>query len=93
MDNLYDAIQSGAIKANAVSDRITNFEKEQQLIETLLMDLIGREVPERNVEEFQSLISLIGKEWNYLTFEEQKVMIRKIIKKVTLAKNKTVKIT
>ena len=57
------------------------------------MDLIGRDVPERNVEEFHSLISLIGEDWNYLTFEEQKVMIRKIIKKVTLAKNKTVKIT
>ncbi|KMZ42413.1 hypothetical protein AC624_15530 [Bacillus sp. FJAT-27238] len=57
------------------------------------MDSIGREVPERNVDEFQSLISLIGENWNYLTFEEQKVMIRKIIKKVTLAKNKTVKIT
>ncbi|WP_409177451.1 recombinase family protein [Brevibacillus fortis] len=93
LDNLYDAIQSGAIKANAVSDRITTLEKEQELIETQLLDLIGKEVPERNVEEFQSLINLIGEDWNYLTFEEQKVMIRKVVKKVTLIKNKLVKIT
>ncbi|MED1800637.1 recombinase family protein [Brevibacillus porteri] len=93
LDNLYDAIQSGAIKANAVSDRIATLEKEQELIETQLLDLIGEEVPERNVEEFQSLIQQIGEDWDYLTFEEQKVMVRKIIKKVTLNKNKTVNIT
>lgn len=86
LENLYDAIQSGAIKASAVSERIKKLEEEREAIERQLEDLKDEEPHLLDRTEMQFLIREIGEAWDYLTLAEQKVMLRKIMKKVVLHK-------
>jgi site-specific DNA recombinase len=86
LENLYDAIQSGVVRAAAVSDRIKKLEEEREAIETQLDDLKVKIPPYREKEEIQLLIRQIGEAWDYLTFDEQKTMVRRIMKKIVLNK-------
>jgi|HigsolmetaAR204D_1030405.scaffolds.fasta_scaffold00513_27 site-specific DNA recombinase len=86
LENLYDAIQSGAIKASAVSERIKNLEEEREALERQIEDLKDEEPHLLDRTEMQFLIREIGEAWDYMTLAEQKVMLRKIIKKVVLNK-------
>jgi site-specific DNA recombinase len=86
LENLYDAIQSGVVKAASVSDRIRKLEEEREAIETQLEDLKDEMPQYRDMEEMQFLIRQIGEAWDYLTFDEQKTMVRQIIKKIVLNK-------
>ncbi len=89
LDNLYDAIQSGEIKASNVSGRIKKLEEEREAIETQLEDLKDEMPQFRDTQEMQFLIRQIGEAWDYLTFDEQKMMVRRIIKKIVLNKKKS----
>ncbi|MBO8163637.1 MAG: recombinase family protein [Brevibacillus sp.] len=86
LKNLYDAIQCGAVKASAVSGRITNLEEEREAIERQLDEIIEEEPQYRYDTEMQFLVRQVGEAWDYMTLEEQKVMLRRIIKKVVLNK-------
>ncbi|MFB0831820.1 recombinase family protein [Brevibacillus laterosporus] len=86
LENLYDAIQAGEIKASAVRGRIRSLEEEQEAILAHLEDLKDTSPNYKDSGEVQDLIKQIGEAWDYLTFEEQKTMIRSIIKKVVLNK-------
>lgn len=85
LENLYDAIQSGDIKASSVSERIRKLEEQRDSIENDIDDIIGGVDNTINVDEAITMVCSIGEAWDFMTEEEQKKAIRRVIKKVTLA--------
>jgi site-specific DNA recombinase len=86
LENLYDAIQSGDIKASRVSDRISRLEEEREAIELQLDELEGEYVVVNHNETFEA-IRQISVAWEYLDMDERKVLLRKVIRKITLQKD------
>lgn len=87
LDNLYDAIAKGEIKASHVSGRIKKLEEERETIENQI-DELKDEIPFStsqfsNSAVFQ-IITSVGETWEYLTEEEQKSLLRKVILKIEL---------
>lgn len=93
LDNLYEAIQSGEIKASRVSDRIKKLEEERESIEMQLDDLAGNLPKVKNANEVYNLINEVGQAWDYLDSDEQKALLRKVIQKITLYTKKDPEIT
>lgn len=87
LDNLYDAIQTGEIKASAVSSRISMLEEERESFQRQLDDVKDDAPVYKDPNNLHFLIREIGDAWDYFTEEEQKMMIRKIVHKVTLHKD------
>lgn len=87
LENLYDAIQSGEIKASAVSARIRKLEEEREKIELQLDDILDNEPAAVPQEDIRLALKHIGEAWDYLTLDEQKMLLRKVVKKVTLTKS------
>jgi len=85
LENLYDAIQSGDLKAAAVSKRIKKLEEEQEAIQLQIDEIEdkGKIVPIKNMH---LLIREVGEAWDYLEIDEMKMMLRKIVKKIILKK-------
>ncbi|OPA76649.1 resolvase [Paenibacillus selenitireducens] len=84
LENLYDAIQNGDIKASAVSDRIRHLEEQREVIENDIDDII-EEIPSKHDEQSAyDLVKQIGEAWEFFSDEEKKMAIRKIIKSVIL---------
>lgn len=86
MDNLYEAIQTGGIKASFVSDRIKKLEEEREAIEIQLEDIEDDKPKHLTPENVYRLIREIGETWDLLTYEEQKIMLRKAISSIALKK-------
>jgi site-specific DNA recombinase len=87
LENLYEAIQTGEIKASYVSGRIKKLEEEREAIERQLEDLkdeMPKIIEPRNM---LYLVREVADAWDLLTEDEQKMMIRKVIKKVILKKD------
>lgn len=84
LENLYDAIQSGDIKASAVSDRIRKLEERRESLESDIDDL--EYGSSKDIDESQTieLVSQISMAWDYFTEEEQKAAIRKLITSISL---------
>lgn len=87
LENLYGAIQEGEIKASAVSGRIRTLEEQREAIENSIEDIKETTPTKKNSEEIYTLIKDVGVAWDYLTYEEQASLIRKVIKSVTLQKD------
>jgi site-specific DNA recombinase len=87
LENLYDAIQKGEIKHGFVGSRIKNLEEEREAIEKQLEDMKDIAPKMKEPDQVYYLIKEIGEAWEYFSFEEQKIMIRKIIRRVILHKN------
>jgi site-specific DNA recombinase len=80
INNLLDAIQEG-VKASVVAGRIAQLEKEKEALELQLEDIKDIEKPVTvNYEE----IKQVGDAWDYLTEDEQKTILRKVILQVIL---------
>lgn len=86
LDNLYDAIQSGAIKASRVSSRISDLEEERESIEVQLDDL-AEDMEVDNSDEVIEALNQLGNAWSYLEVEEQKQLLRRIVKRIRLKKD------
>lgn len=84
LENLYDAIQNGDIKAAAVRDRIKNLEEQREAIESDIDDIIDNSPNNLSIDDSIDLLKTIGDNWDYLTEDEQKIAIRKVIKCVVL---------
>lgn len=85
LENLYDAIQSGDLKASSVSNRIRQLEEQREALEMDIdefIDLQPRESHSKK-ESFEAL-KLAGDVWDLFTEEEQKIMLHKLVKKVIL---------
>lgn len=81
MNNLFEAIQEGAVKASAVSGRIAKLEKEKEALDQQLEDIKDLERPVTvNYDE----IKMVGDAWDYLTEDEQKTILRKVILQIIL---------
>jgi site-specific DNA recombinase len=81
MDNLFEAIQEGSVKASAVSSRIAHLEKEKEALEQQLEDIKDMEKPVTvNYDEIKE----VGDVWEYLTEDEQKTILRKVILQIIL---------
>ncbi|PCK70039.1 site-specific DNA recombinase-like protein [Paenibacillus larvae subsp. larvae B-3650] len=93
LENLYDAIESGEIKASSISDRIRKLEEQRDVLENHI-DEIKDNTPQNdlNIQEFDIFIKEIGEAWDYLTEDEQKAMIRKAFCSVTLHKDKYIEV-
>ncbi|URJ46431.1 recombinase family protein [Paenibacillus polymyxa] len=87
LENLYDAIESGDLKASSVSDRIRKLEEKRELLENDIDELTDNKLPTADEKTVRAVISDIGSAWNYFTEEEQKTAIRKLIKHVVLEKD------
>ncbi|PZM61730.1 recombinase family protein [Paenibacillus dendritiformis] len=85
LDNLYQAIQDGNIKASSVSSRIRSIEEERAALESRLDDLEDATPRTKDVDITKS-ISKIGAAWEYLEIEEQKTLIRTVVKEIELPK-------
>lgn len=83
LENLYDAIQSGDIKASAVSDRIRKLEEQREVLENDIDDL-NSDIPELNDSQTIEMVSQISMAWDYFTEDEQKAALRKLITCVIL---------
>ena len=86
LENLYDAIQSGDIKASAVSNRIKSLEEQRDILEEDIDDLI--DINPKKTDEKKTIIMFqqIGQAWDHLTEDEKKIAIRKLIKSISLLK-------
>ncbi|ASS66569.1 recombinase family protein [Paenibacillus sp. RUD330] len=83
IENLYDAIQSGAVKASALGNRITRLEEERESVQLQLDDL--DDAPEiKNTAAARKMLQDLHKMWDFLTEEEQKQLIRKVVTRVVL---------
>lgn len=81
MNNLFEAIQEGAVKASAVASRIAQLEKEKDALEQQLEDIKDMEKPVTvNYEEIKE----VGDAWNHLTEDERKSVLRRLILQVVL---------
>ena len=88
LENLYDAIQTGEIKAQFVSGRIKKLEEEREAIEQQLDDLKADVIPGGvEPDNMIYLIREVADAWELLTEDEQKMMLRKVVKKVILHKD------
>lgn len=85
LENLYDAIQSGDIRASSVSDRIRKLEVQRDAFENDIDELTS-DIPKPKEEDVKRMVNQISKAWDYLTEDEQKAAVRKLIKSVTLHK-------
>ncbi|MFC4102934.1 recombinase family protein [Paenibacillus xanthanilyticus] len=84
IENLYDAIQSGAIKASALGNRLSRLEEERESIQ-LQLDELGDSTPKRKSDkEVHEAIKAVSQGWPYLNEDERKAVIRTIITNVTL---------
>jgi len=85
LENLYDAIQSGDIKASAVSSRIKKLEEEKEFLENDLDEInLNNYTSTISKNEFKAAIKDVGVAWDYMTEEEQKNALRRLISTVTL---------
>ena len=84
LDNLYDAIQSGLIKATAVSDRIRGLEEEREALMKQLDDAKDNAPKLNSIDKAHELMRQIGESWEYLTEDEQKQVIRRLVLYMTL---------
>lgn len=93
LENLYDAIQNGTIKASAVGSRIRTLEEEREAIEEQLDDLKD-DIDDHSIDTSMiiHLAKEIGEAWEYLEIEEQKMLVRKMIRKITLLPKKKLEI-
>ncbi|MNH86359.1 DNA-invertase hin [compost metagenome] len=89
LENLYDAIQSGDIKASAVSDRIKKLEAQRDILENDLDEINYGVNVKANEQEVRAVVDQLSKAWDYFTEDEQKVAIRKLVKSITLNKKGT----
>jgi len=93
LENLYDAIQSGDIKASAVSGRIKKLEEEKEYLENDLDDInLYNYTSKISKNEFKSTIKDVGAAWDYMNEEEQKAAIRRLISVITLHRDSDPKI-
>ena len=92
LENLYDAIQNGDIKASAVSDRIKSLELQRDRLEDDLDEFmdINPKVIDKN--KTHQAFKDIGEAWDLLTEDEQKIAVRKLIKSISLIKGTPPKI-
>lgn len=80
INNLLDAIQEG-VKASVVAGRISKLEKEKEALDQQLEDIKDIEKPVTvNYEE----IKQVGDVWDFLTEDEQKTILRKVILQIIL---------
>lgn len=88
LENLYDAIQNGDIKASAVSSRINKLEEQKEILEEDL-DEIALNIYSADTSriEFKAAVKEISGAWDYFTEDEQKIAIRRLISQVTLQKD------
>lgn len=85
IENLYDAIQSGAIKASALGNRVTRLEEEREVVQLQLDDLED-EPQKKDAQTVRKMLRDLNKMWDFLTNEEQKQVIRKVVTRVILHK-------
>lgn len=88
LENLYDAIQNGIVKASAVAARIRKLEEERESIETRLDEINEEDDSPVEVSEILVMAREIREAWDFLTDEEQKLLVRKMIKKVIMMPDK-----
>lgn len=88
LNNLYDAIQSGAIKAQSVSERIRILEEEREAIYKQLDDLKFNTPQLKSTSKVIHMIKQVGDAWDKLNEEERKQIIRKVIISVRLQSDK-----
>ncbi|MCR6112743.1 recombinase family protein [Bacillus sp. A301a_S52] len=87
LENLYEAIQIGEIKASFVSGRITKLEEERERIQTQIDDLsLDSPAPVSN-ESVIRMIKKIHESWDYIEEEEKSLLLRTVIDKVVLKKH------
>jgi site-specific DNA recombinase len=86
LENLYDAIQNGDIKASAVSDRIKNLELQRDRLEEDLDDILDINPKAIDEKKTQKLFHDIGTAWEFFTEDEQKIAVRKLVKSISLIK-------
>jgi site-specific DNA recombinase len=86
MSNLYDAIQSGAIKAQSVSERIRSLEEEREATYKQLDDLKFNTPQLNSASNVIRIIQQVGDAWDELNEEERKQILRKVILGIRLNK-------
>jgi site-specific DNA recombinase len=84
LENLYDAVQNGDIKMSFVVDRIKNLEASREMIEKQLEDIKDETPKYLEPENFYLMINEVGELWDHCTYDERKMLIRKVVKHVTL---------
>lgn len=87
MDNLYDGIQSGAIKAAAVSDRIKKLEEEREYLSVQLDSVKDNKPKKHTAMHVAGLIKQVGDAWDKLNEDERKRIIRTVVLNVVLNKD------
>lgn len=92
LENLYDAVQNGKIKSSNVGDRIKNLEAARETIERQLEDIKDAEPKYIEPETFLDMVDEISEVWDLATYEEQKMMIRTIVRSVTLYEDGEMKV-
>ncbi|WP_051250589.1 recombinase family protein [Paenibacillus harenae] len=86
IENLYDAIQTGAVKASAISDRLSKLEEERESIQ-LQLDEIEVAPVYRDYKIVHKRMKEFNKAWPFLTEPEQKRMLRSVVTHVVLNKD------
>ncbi|WP_079908234.1 recombinase family protein [Paenibacillus sp. 32352] len=87
LENLLDAIQSG-VKASTLSDRINRLELEREALQNQLDDVLKNSYEGvSKPDNIANLLSEIGPAWDYLNEEEQKIVLRTMVRKVILKKD------
>lgn len=84
LENLYDAIESGDIKASSVRSRIKKLEEQRESLENDLDEMLDNSTRKHDKKIFIDTITQIGLAWDYFDEDEKKAAIRKIVNYVTL---------
>ncbi|MCM3294141.1 recombinase family protein [Paenibacillus sp. MER 180] len=86
LDNLYEAIQEGDLKASSVSGRIRTLEEQREAVENSIEDILDSKPVNSSNDALFNILQSVGAVWDVLTEDEQKTIIRKVVKSVTLHK-------
>lgn len=86
IENLFDAIQSGIVKANSVADRLSKLELEREDLLVRTDEIESQQTP-RSFEEISQFFITIREIWGHISDQEKCDMLSSAIDKIIVRKD------
>jgi site-specific DNA recombinase len=83
LERWYDAFEQGLINPGQLRDRISALEEEKKALQLRLEEISDSQVEERT-DELIATLETIGEAWDYMTFDEQKAVLRAAVDHIIL---------
>lgn len=88
LDKWYDAFEQGILDPAKFKERIDKLEHDKKIILERLDEIDDNIPSSTSIDELINTLSTIGHVWDDMTFDEQRAILRAMIKNITLYQNK-----